>query len=97
MRFGILIALHIFILFCYKLTAINFKDCNMSKSKVAILRTTSKNVLKDYENLKVLTSMESTGYGYKYGFHLVLGKTLGNSKLKIFQHGEEIAVVEGEK
>lgn len=51
----------------------------------------TKDILKDYENLMVLTAEGSAGYGYKYGFHLVLGKSLSSSKLKIFQHGKKIA------
>ena len=38
---------------------------------------------KDKNNLKVLTSK----YGYEYGFHLILGKTLKETKWEIFQNG----------
>jgi hypothetical protein len=39
---------------------------------------------KDKNNLKVLTSE----YGYHYGFHLILGKTINETKWEIFQNGE---------
>lgn len=41
---------------------------------------------KDKNNLKVLTSE----YGYQYGFYLILGKTINETKWEIFQNGESL-------
>lgn len=41
-------------------------------------------VKKDENNLKVLTN----DYGYKYGFHLIFGKTKKEVEHKIFRNGE---------
>ena len=41
---------------------------------------------KDFNNLKVMT----TKYGYKYGFHIVFGKTLESTRWTVFQNGEKI-------
>ncbi len=41
---------------------------------------------KDKNNLKVLTSE----YGYQYGFHLIFGKTINETKWEIFQNGESL-------
>lgn len=42
---------------------------------------------KDINNLEVLTGNE---FNYKAGFHIVLGKTLEQTKIRIFQRGREI-------
>jgi hypothetical protein len=41
---------------------------------------------KDRNNLRELT----TTYRYKFGFHVILGKTRNKTKIIIFQNGEEI-------
>jgi hypothetical protein len=41
---------------------------------------------KDKNNLKVLTSE----YGYRYGFYLILGRTINETKWEIFQNGEPL-------
>ena len=41
---------------------------------------------KDFNNLRVLT----TEYGYKFGFHIILGRTKNKSKWTIFQNGQPI-------
>ena len=41
---------------------------------------TSANITKDRNNLRYLT----TQYGYKYGFHIILGNTLQNTIIEIF-------------
>jgi len=42
---------------------------------------------KDKNNLRVLTS----GFGYKYGFYLILGRRKEKIKWIIFQHGEPLS------
>ncbi len=41
---------------------------------------------KDQNNLRVLTSQ----YGYQYGFHLILGRTLQETRWTLFERGEVI-------
>jgi hypothetical protein len=41
---------------------------------------------KDEKNLKILTSE----YGYKFGFHVILGKTRIETKIDIFENGRKI-------
>ena len=41
-------------------------------------------VEKDRNNLRVLTSE----YGYKYGFYLILGRTMETTKWAIFENGD---------
>ncbi len=42
-----------------------------------------KDINKDHNNLKRLT----TDFGYHYGFHVILGKTLNRTRWTIFRHG----------
>jgi len=46
----------------------------------------SAGIEKDINNLKRLTS----DYGYRYGFHLILGKTRNKTRWSIFQDGQKI-------
>ncbi len=50
-----------------------------------------KEMLKDRNNLKILTSV----YGYKYGFHLIFGRTLQNAKWMIFERDKAPSEVMG--
>ncbi len=46
-----------------------------------------KDINKDYNNLKILT----TDFGYHYGFHIILGKTQNRTQWTIFRNGAIIA------
>ncbi|MDD4957337.1 MAG: hypothetical protein PHH49_04935 [Candidatus Omnitrophica bacterium] len=47
----------------------------------------SGNIAKDYNNLEVMTSQ----YGYKYGFHVIIGRDRENARWSIFHGGQKIA------
>ena len=51
----------------------------------------SKAYQKDINNLEVLTGSE---FKYKWGFYIILGKTMEKTRIIIFRNGKEIKIVE---
>ncbi len=48
---------------------------------------TPQGIRKDQENLKILTSK----FGYKYGFHIIFGKTRNKTSINVFMEGRKLS------
>ena len=46
---------------------------------------------KDISKLMLLTRFDKHGYGYKYGFHLILGRNREEVEIHVYQNGEKLS------